>query len=233
MIFEQILERKNYTGEVGDGEPLETPFGRAKVDNGYYRITTSKEGYPLRLLHVLVWENFYGIKKPDGFDIHHINGDKLDNRIQNLQLLDSGVHKSYHNKGENNPMYSKKHNEETRKKMSIAKKGENNPMYSKKHNEETRKKMSIAKKGENNPMYGKTGENHPAWKDYARVVNAGKNSTGKQRYALIYNGKILKKSIHREKLEKIAERINNTMKKLNRVLTDSEVEKIIKGEDIE
>ena len=161
MFFNESGQEDKYYGEIGTGSPLKTPFGTAKVDNtGYYRITTSKEGYPLRLLHVLIWENFYGIKKPDGYDIHHKNGDKLDNRIQNLQCIDSGLHKSYHKKG----------------------------------------------------------ENHPNWKNYARVNQNGKTSNGKQNYALIYNGKTLKQSIHREPLEKEAEQINTAMKKAEKIL---------------
>ena len=57
-------------------------------------------------------------------------------------------------KGENNPMYGKKHSEETRKKISehhADVSGENHPMYGKHHSEETLIKM----RGENNPMYGK------------------------------------------------------------------------------
>ena len=36
--------------------------------------------------HVLVWEQHYG-PVPEGYELHHINGDKLDNRIENLRPL--------------------------------------------------------------------------------------------------------------------------------------------------
>ena len=63
--------------------------------------------------------------------------------------------------GENNPMYGipgifagRKHSEESKQKMSIAKSG--------KHpSEETRRKISVAITGENHPLFGKTGENSP------------------------------------------------------------------------
>ncbi len=49
----------------------------------------------LRMEHDLVWERAYG-HIPAGFEIHHINHDKLDNRIQNLELLDPLTHKRHH-----------------------------------------------------------------------------------------------------------------------------------------
>lgn len=75
----------------------------------------------------------------------------------------NGMYGDHRFTGENNPMYGKKHSEETRKKMSehhadvsgennpfygnhsLA--GKNNPMYGKTHSEEARKKMSDAIKG--------------------------------------------------------------------------------------
>jgi len=47
----------------------------------------------------------------------------------------------------NHHMYGKKHSEETKKKISIAKKGSISPFKGCKHSEETKKKMSIAKTG--------------------------------------------------------------------------------------
>ena len=49
----------------------------------------------LRMEHDLVWEQEHG-PIPVGFDVHHINHDKLDNRIANLELLDRLTHKRLH-----------------------------------------------------------------------------------------------------------------------------------------
>jgi hypothetical protein len=37
-------------------------------------------------VHRLIWEAFNGTI-PDGYVVDHINGDKKDNRLENLQLL--------------------------------------------------------------------------------------------------------------------------------------------------
>jgi len=45
--------------------------------------------------HRRVWENANG-PIPAGYEIHHVNGDTLDNRIENLQCLRMFDHRSSH-----------------------------------------------------------------------------------------------------------------------------------------
>ena len=77
---------------------------------------------------------YYNGKIPDGYVIHHKDGDKFNNNIDNLMLMTEKEHKSHHikeminndvikinNEGENNPFYGKKHSDETKQKISESK----------------------------------------------------------------------------------------------------------------
>ena len=54
---------------------------------GYYRKTRGNRS----LMHRDVWEAHKG-PIPDGWDIHHLNEDKEDNRIENLECLPKAEH---------------------------------------------------------------------------------------------------------------------------------------------
>jgi hypothetical protein len=75
-------------------------------DKGYVLV---KCGRTWILEHRLVVENFIGRKLTSQEAIHHINGNKKDNKLSNLMLFDTQKeHKAFENKirqfGETNPM---------------------------------------------------------------------------------------------------------------------------------
>lgn len=51
--------------------------------------------YPRTRAHQWVWFNHHG-KPPRGYHIHHVNHDRSDNRIENLELIKAGRHTGYH-----------------------------------------------------------------------------------------------------------------------------------------
>lgn len=92
-------------------------------------LETSSDQY----LHHINYEYFNGAI-PDGHIIHHRNENKLDNSIDNLQLLSRREHKILHLKdtigphtfttentcGKNNPFYGHRHSEETKERNRLA-----------------------------------------------------------------------------------------------------------------
>ena len=76
---------------------LYTKYGTARINKeGYYWITSRKEGNNGKRLHRLIWEDFYNTEVPKGYVIHHRNFNKLDNCILNLQLMKKGEHTKLH-----------------------------------------------------------------------------------------------------------------------------------------
>lgn len=56
-----------------------------------------KSGYALQ--HVLVMVDWLGTDLPEGAEIHHIDGDPTNNRIDNLALTTQKGHKAFHRPG--------------------------------------------------------------------------------------------------------------------------------------
>lgn len=76
---------------------LHTKYGTAKIQShGYYVITSKKEGNNNKRLHRLIYEDFYNCEVPEGYVIHHKNGNKTDNCILNLQLMRWNEHNKLH-----------------------------------------------------------------------------------------------------------------------------------------
>jgi hypothetical protein len=49
----------------------------------------------MRLQHNWIWEQAYG-PIPSGWQVHHVNEDKQDNRLENLRLVSPTEHKRLH-----------------------------------------------------------------------------------------------------------------------------------------
>lgn len=110
---------------------LKTSIG----SHGYLMVTFSSNGKGKKyLLHRLIAEAFLPNEENKPC-IDHINGDRTDNRIENLRWCT-------YKENNNNPVYinrkvGQKRSEEARKKMSLWQIG-------KTHSEETKRKMSEA-----------------------------------------------------------------------------------------
>lgn len=78
---------------------------------GHHR--ADKKGYVME--HILVWEKETGVAVPQNCCIHHLNGDKTDNRISNLCMMQFSAHTVFHHTG-------KKRDETTKQKIRERKK---------------------------------------------------------------------------------------------------------------
>ena len=150
--------------ETNSKNIIHTKFGNAHIDKGYYRISSVKEGNRNKMLHRLIFEDFYG-EIPEGYIVHHKDENKTNNCILNLQLIRWDAHTSLHNIGNTNNL-GKKHSDESRKKMSIALKGRI-------HSESHKKKLGKSNSKTRN-VYG-----------FYRVTHK-KDSTCKQGFLWVY-----------------------------------------------
>jgi hypothetical protein len=80
--------------------------------------------------HRMIWQEHHG-PIPSGHVIHHKNGIKSDNRIENLECLSNGSHISNHHPGTNCPAYSRETRLQVRKKSYLKLKSD--PIKWRKH----------------------------------------------------------------------------------------------------
>ena len=140
-----------------DGESMKTKFGNASInENGYYCISSKKEGNYGKPLHRLIFEEFYQITLPSNIVVHHDDGNKLNNNIWNLIPLTRAEHIELHNRerivsDETKEKMSKIHkgkiiSEEQKQKIRESTTGDKNHFYGKNHSNETKKKISECSK---------------------------------------------------------------------------------------
>ncbi len=82
-----------YSENMDKAEINNQSFRRDKK-TGYY-LSSRKINGPRKGLHVYVWELFNG-KVPEGYDVHHIDGNKKNNEIENLEILNRSDHAKEH-----------------------------------------------------------------------------------------------------------------------------------------
>ena len=87
---------------------LQTKFGTATLCNdGYYHISSRKEGNNGKLLHRLIFEDYYQIKLTTNDFIHHEDGDKTNNEMWNLVPMTNGEHTTLHRLNVDRPFHEK------------------------------------------------------------------------------------------------------------------------------
>lgn len=121
---EQARYKHGHNARGKTGENHNNWKGGRKVDRGHIRILKPEhpnhdsQGYVYE--HRLVMEKYLGRYLTKDEDVHHINGIKDDNRLENLELLTHAEHTKHHSIG-NKYWLGRKHSEESKKRMSLAK----------------------------------------------------------------------------------------------------------------
>lgn len=78
-------------------DSIKTKFGSATIsDEGYYRITSVKEGNCKKLVHRLIFEDHYKVTICPWAILHHKDGNKLNNSLDNIELLSRMDHPRKH-----------------------------------------------------------------------------------------------------------------------------------------
>jgi len=88
----------------------ERPVGHERINNKGYIVVKTPEGFKRK--HIYVMEQKLGRKLMQGEVVHHVDGNKLNNRIENLSVMSSSDHTVLHHTGA-------KRSVETRHKISI------------------------------------------------------------------------------------------------------------------
>jgi endogenous inhibitor of DNA gyrase (YacG/DUF329 family) len=72
------------------------PNSKDRSARKYFRPTPYQSiKHGLKRLHIQVYEDNFG-KIPEGFDVHHRDGDTANNDISNLELIDKKEHAKFH-----------------------------------------------------------------------------------------------------------------------------------------
>ncbi|MBM9931837.1 hypothetical protein IPC339_29745 [Pseudomonas aeruginosa] len=96
-------QRNNGKGRAGQKTGLrQGAYKQRLTKDGYLRMYAAKHPYANGRkeihVHVMVMEMHIGRPISPGECVHHINGIKTDNRLENLQLMSFSEHSKEHNK---------------------------------------------------------------------------------------------------------------------------------------
>lgn len=91
--------------------------------HGYYEVfkpehsLAKKNGYVLEHRMIAYDAGVLGLERDETIEVHHINGIKTDNRLENLQVLTKSGHTSITWKGKKRAVWSKERREAKSKQM--------------------------------------------------------------------------------------------------------------------
>lgn len=98
---------------------IKTKYGTASINgNGYYQITSKEYGFEGQYLHRLIMADAIGCGIPSNYVVHHRDGNKLNNKLDNLELLPHEEHLSLHHKGKEGYFKNKIRSNKTKLKIS-------------------------------------------------------------------------------------------------------------------
>jgi ribonucleotide reductase alpha subunit len=116
----------------------------------YWYVHLNSQERTCKAEHNLIYKYIYGEDLKDGYCIHHKDRNGTNNSFENLEYIKCSEHSKMHMLIKNPMKdgwwdnLSDEEKNKHKKKMSLLVSGEKNPMYGKKHSEETKRKISKA-----------------------------------------------------------------------------------------
>lgn len=98
---ERLKTLKKYLPKLPDtGKPPLWEIYKIVGKGGYLYAVVNEHPHAIKggyvLLHRIIMENFTGKMLSPNEVVHHKNGNSMDNRIENLEIMDRGEHHRYH-----------------------------------------------------------------------------------------------------------------------------------------